>query len=223
MERIALLVLGGQVTSQDVALATGYQFVCAADSGLDCAKKLGITPDLAIGDFDSASASALEWAVSTAIKIIKYPKVKDLSDGEIALIELARLGFSKVYIVGLLSGFETRPDHILLNFSLFHMEDKLGLKIHAFMNSFELFTVMGTKIIPATKDSIVSVIAFFGNALIKLDGLEYQFNGILEQGSTRGLSNVAIGDFRIEAEKKVMVFVQRIPSLFQTLERASTI
>ncbi len=222
MERIALLVLGGHVTAQDIELAGGHHFVCAADSGLDCAKELEIVPDLAIGDFDSASASALEWAISNATKIIRHPAEKDWSDGELALIELARMGFSQVRIVGLLNGLEARPDHVLFNFGLFHLEDKLGIKIKAFVNSFEVFTVAGAQTVCATKGSIVSVLPFFGDVNITLEGLLYEFQGVAEQGSTRGLSNLANGDFRIEVKGKALIFVQCIPSFFQTLDNAST-
>ena len=57
----------------------------AADGGLDQALALGLRVDLAVGDFDSASAAALAAASGDGTRIERHPAAKDATDLELAL------------------------------------------------------------------------------------------------------------------------------------------
>lgn len=58
--------------------------VIAVDGGLDHALAAGLTPRRLVGDLDSVSDAALEWARQHA-EIIRYPTDKDHTDTELAL------------------------------------------------------------------------------------------------------------------------------------------
>ena len=68
------------------------QWKIAADSGLDHALALGVTPDVVVGDSDSVSAAALALAHSLNIAFISAPTDKDFTDTELALSLAVDLG-----------------------------------------------------------------------------------------------------------------------------------
>lgn len=82
-------------------------FVIAADSGYNYAVQLGITPDLAMGDFDS-----LGYIPSECREVMTFPKEKDDSDLMLAVREALRRGFKNITIIGALGG---RFDHTVSN------------------------------------------------------------------------------------------------------------
>src|SRR5512145_2694515 len=89
--------------------------VICVDGGLRAARRLGVRPDAAIGDFDSATAPLLAWARRAGAEIIRHPVEKDQTDAELALgFALAR-GAREVELFGALGG---RVDHLLANVAL---------------------------------------------------------------------------------------------------------
>ncbi len=81
-------------------------FVIAADKGYKCCKKLGIAPDLTIGDFDSLGYIPQEC------EHIKYPKEKDDTDLMLAAKEAVCRGYSDITI---LCALGSRADHLFAN------------------------------------------------------------------------------------------------------------
>jgi thiamine pyrophosphokinase len=69
------------------------EYIIGLDSGTFLLNKLGIKVDLAIGDFDSVDINDIK-----ADKVIVYPKDKDYSDLELALMEIKDDKFSKVLV-----------------------------------------------------------------------------------------------------------------------------
>jgi thiamine pyrophosphokinase len=112
-----LLLLGGEgprrVQLEEVLRAAGL--VIAADSGFDLALRLGLLPDLLVGDLDSVSSSP-QLAAFPAERIRRYPRDKDETDAELGLRLFAERGFRKVVLVG---GGGGRLDHLLAVASLF--------------------------------------------------------------------------------------------------------
>ena len=66
-----------QLTSEDVLVAV--------DGGLAHMIRLGLTPNLIIGDLDSANHNAVQQFQSQGIEVRKYPEDKDETDLELAL------------------------------------------------------------------------------------------------------------------------------------------
>ena len=104
----ALIITGGKVKTP-LALPAA-DFVIAADSGYLTAKRLGVKPDLLLGDLDSLDRSQLSpHELDEMQKIIVSP-IKDDTDTQLAADTAIARGADEIMIVGGLGG---RLDHTL--------------------------------------------------------------------------------------------------------------
>ena len=107
-----LLITGGRAPKADwlnqLCTINDFTNIIAADHGIDSCKNANLTPDLLIGDGDSASASAWKWAAAQHVPIQKYPRAKDYTDTQLALELLQKAGAETIIITG---GFGGRFDH----------------------------------------------------------------------------------------------------------------
>ena len=81
-------------------------FVIAADKGYKNCKKLGIAPDMTIGDYDSLGFIPQEC------EHLQYPKEKDDTDLMLAAREAIKRGYTDITILGATGG---RMDHLYSN------------------------------------------------------------------------------------------------------------
>lgn len=100
----ALILAGSDVTVTDAlrVLCQNADFVVAADSGVRHAEVLGVTPDLIVGDFDSATETDLR--PYAGVQRRTHPVRKDALDLELALTEATTRGAAELLIVGALGG-----------------------------------------------------------------------------------------------------------------------
>ena len=70
-----------------------FDLVICADGGLEIAKKLGISPDIPIGDYDSMQLPQNQ-------KIIKLPMEKNMTDSEAAIDFAISDGFNDITVIG---------------------------------------------------------------------------------------------------------------------------
>lgn len=94
-------------------------FFIFCDAGLFHSKKLGVTPDLIIGDFDSAEKP------QTDIETITLPREKDDTDSFFAVKEGLRRGFKNFLLTGVIG---QRFDHSFVNISALIFLYKKGAK-----------------------------------------------------------------------------------------------
>lgn len=94
--------------------------VIAADSGYLNARKLGVTPSVLLGDFDSLG----EPSALPGVEILRVPAEKDLTDTQLAVQTALERGADQLVIIGGLSG---RVDHTLSNLAI--LEDMWEKKI----------------------------------------------------------------------------------------------
>lgn len=207
MAKIALLVLAGLALKEDISLAGDYDFICCADAGLDHVKNFGLIPNLAIGDFDSANKTSIEWATNNGCEMIKYPSNKNESDGELCLYELKKKGFDTIKVIGAFGG---RPDQIFFNLSWLHLEEPLTIKLKYYANGFEIQSVGSSHEFNAVPGTLVSIFPFFGKANVRLTGFEYTFEGEISPGQTRTLSNITAQKPLLETNEKVLIFIRRL-------------
>jgi thiamine pyrophosphokinase len=107
----ALIVLGGHRPDPGVlAYVPAPATVICADSGLDHALSLHLTPDVVIGDFDSASSAAVERARAAGSTLVPFGPHKDQTDAELALQYAIDHHFAEVTV---LWGGGDRIDHVL--------------------------------------------------------------------------------------------------------------
>lgn len=81
-----LLVGGGREPEEKWLLeaAKGRNLWCI-DHGMDICHRLGLMPELVLGDFDSCSPDSLQWAQSNGAEIEKFNPQKDFTDTQAAL------------------------------------------------------------------------------------------------------------------------------------------
>lgn len=81
-----LLVGGGREPDEKWLLeaAKGRNLWCI-DHGMDICHRLGLMPELVLGDFDSCSPDSLQWAQSNGAEIEKFNPQKDFTDTQAAL------------------------------------------------------------------------------------------------------------------------------------------
>lgn len=170
------------------------QWRIAADSGLDHALALGVTPDVVVGDSDSVSDEALALAHSLEIEFISAPADKDFTDTELALSHAVHLGAQKIIVVSAGGG---RFDHAHgLLASLFHPE-WAHIHIEAFIDTAHVFALHGpgSLHIEGKQNSLIALHAMNGIAHgISTEGLRWQLhNESLAPWVSRGVSNELIG------------------------------
>lgn len=106
-------------------LLTPFSFVVVADSGLCAAEKAGIVPDIIVGDMDSIPDLSI-LKKYPAEKIQRWPKDKDYTDTELAMMIMDEKGISQVTLVG---GSGGRLDHFFALKDLFETNNRLSMWI----------------------------------------------------------------------------------------------
>jgi thiamine pyrophosphokinase len=165
-------------------------YVIAADSGLDQARELGLTVHLLVGDLDSASPSALEWAAGVPTE--RHPVDKDATDLELALMAAARLDPVRVVVAG---GAGGRLDHLLANAMLLCAPRFAGFQMEWVTAESRAHVVNATTRLHGSAGETVSLIPVGGAARgVATRGLRWTLAGqTLEPGTTLGVSNQMTG------------------------------
>ena len=167
--------------------------VIAADGGANNARRLGLRPDLIIGDLDSLPADAVAQYRRDGVEVTAHPAEKDASDTELAVAEALRRGADEVVILAALGG--ERPEHTLANILLLSLPQLAGraaLLVDG-PSSVRVLGVAGAQqlTIHGSPTDFVSLLPLTETVTgVTTGGLRYALNGaLLGQGSSRGLSN----------------------------------
>lgn len=99
------------------SLLSPDDFVIFCDSGLRHLEKLGVSPSLIVGDFDSYDGPRPD------AETITLPCVKDDTDSFFAVKEAVKRGFEEFLLIGVTGG---RLDHTLGNLSILLYLDSVG-------------------------------------------------------------------------------------------------
>ncbi len=142
------------------------------DSGLYHQEKLGIAPDLIVGDFDSHPRP------DTDTETIVLPREKDDTDTVYAVKEALARGFSDFLLVGVCGG---RFDHTLGNVSILLMLHSEG-KNAVIVDDFSEMEIVGTE-----AKYIDSAFPYF--SLLNIDGV---CRGVYEKNAKFPLENAEI-------------------------------
>jgi thiamine pyrophosphokinase len=83
----------------------------AADAGALILERLGIVPDLAVGDFDTAGPEIVARLAASHIPTETHPVAKDYTDTHLAIVIAIARGATAIVVLGALGG--PRYDHML--------------------------------------------------------------------------------------------------------------
>jgi thiamine pyrophosphokinase len=180
---------------QSMALIRPDDFIVAADGGAIHCLQLGLQPNIVIGDFDSLDRENISRLEASGVELIRHPARKDYTDLELALEHALQIGASQILILGALGN---RWDQTLANLLLPASADFSTMDIRLVDGQQEIFLVKGghRTVIQGKPGDILSLIPLYGDANgITTQGLEYALDeGTLKFGSTRGISNVLLGN-----------------------------
>ncbi len=160
-----------------------YSFVIAADKGYKYAFQLGISPDLIIGDFDTATSPSVTEKKN---ELIILPPEKDMTDTEAALDIAATKHPSSITILGGLGG---RFDHTMGNIALLSKYD-LPIKIKDEKNSVTLLRP-GKYFVAKDDYKYISLVPFTPSVSgLSISGVKYTLKDAeLTHDNTLGISN----------------------------------
>ena len=174
-------------------------FIICADGGYNHAQKMGITPDILLGDFDSACG------FECVKDRIEYPVRKDFTDSELAVMYAVEHGYQDIALIAMTGD---RLDHTMADILLLD-KCKNGVVID---DNNEIYMLKDKLIINGRKGQTLSIIPINGDAQgITTIGLEYPLcDETLHFASSRGISNVML-DSKCEITiKKDMVLVIKV-------------
>lgn len=200
-------VANGKIESQAaiLSLLKRHTHIIAADGGLNHLHALSLTPELIIGDFDSADPKIL--AQYAHIPQHRYPENKDASDLELAIDAAFERGATEVTLYGALNG---RTDHLLGNLLL--LKKRPG-KIHIESENEWITAVTGRYEMACQIGQTISLFAFDQKVEgVTTGGLKWELNGATIDSTFYSLSNVAVADrITIQAAAGVLLFSMQKP------------
>ncbi len=187
------ILLGGNLTVTDRVrqAVAGSRFI-AADSGMRHAAALDVTPELWVGDFDSADAQLIDQFPH--VERQTYPPAKSETDGEIATAEAIARGGRSLIFLGALGG--ERSDHALQH--VFHAMSlaEQGFDVSLSSGEEEACALLAgqSRTLELPVGALFSVIGFTDLEGLDIIGARYPLSDFtLPFGSSRTVSNVAEG------------------------------
>lgn len=189
----AIIFINGNLSNVNRAkkIITKEDYLIAADGGVKHILKLGLTPQIIIGDLDSTPLSLQKKLKDFKIEWIKYPAKKNKTDFELAIDFCLGKKFQEIIIFGILGD---RIDHILANIFLLAkiQTENQSIKIKIIERNKEIFILNKEIVINGQIGDELSIIPVSEKLEeVVTEGLEYQLNNeTMFFGSTRGISNI---------------------------------
>lgn len=184
----ALLVAGDQ--HGDLPATGSPDLVVAADGGLDAARRWRLHVDAVVGDLDSASPAAMDWAKRSGAVVDSHPADKDATDLELAM----ELVLRRVQAVHVLLPTGGRLDQAMASLAVLASPLWAALDVTATVGEAHVAVVRGLRRLRGEVGEVVSLLAVGGPALVaSTSGLLYPLEGeALSPTSGRGTSNVIV-------------------------------
>lgn len=187
----AIIFANGELPEPDRVrrLLQPDDLLLAADGGARHCRALGLTPHLAIGDFDSLSAEDLRALEQAGVEWRRHPPDKDETDLELALLEAAARGATAILVFGAIGG---RLDMTFANLLLLTHPKLAGVHMelrHGPQTAWLLRPPGGS--VSGQPGDTVSLMPVGGDVFgLVTHGLRYPLRGeVLVTGPARGVSN----------------------------------
>ncbi len=167
--------------------------VVAADGGARYLLALDLLPDVAVGDFDSLAADALNGLVQAGVEVLRHSVHKNETDLELALLQAMELGATCIHVLAALGG---RPDQHLANLQLLTHPRLAAADVRLVHQDWEMFAVRRQASIFGAPNDVVSLLPMTEAVTgITTEGLYYPLRGeTLRLGPARGISNLLTRD-----------------------------
>ncbi len=167
----------------------GYTTIICADGGADTAKKLGLTPDYIIGDFDSVKDETLHYFRHKS-EIIKVKRQND-TDVEKCLKYAIKKKCKETVLLGAIGD---RLDHSFCNMGIV-IKFFWRIKARIISDKSILTPYTGEVVLSTVPDETISLYGFDEKTKITSSGLKYPLKRTpLPFGQRESTSNVAVKD-----------------------------
>ncbi len=191
VKKKCVIVSGGTLEDEDFhrQIIKEAEIVICADGGARHVLRLGIIPDLVMGDLDTLREKEVKDLVSQHVEFIRYPRVKDYTDTHLCLLKALELGYQQIMMVGCLGG---RFDHALANVMLLALPQVREVDLRICDPLQEIFLIKPGMTLTGQKGEIISLLPLSEVVTgIATSGLAYQVPyGKFEMGICNGISNV---------------------------------
>lgn len=207
MSLFTILLAGDLAITDRLAAQVAGTRVIAADGGMRHAAALGLTPELWVGDFDSAPDTLLDqWQ---GIERQPYPRAKNATDGEIAVDTAIARGATSLVIAGALGG--ERTDHAVMHLLLALSLTERGIPTLLTTGEEEAQAILGgTLQFDLPKGALFSILPFSALSGLTIDGARYPLDHAeIDAGSSRTVSNVAEGPVTITLQSGRAMVIAR--------------
>ena len=190
----AFIYTGGTVFDEYVIeKPEAGDLVIAADAGYLTAQKMGITPDVLLGDFDTLGVEN----IPDGIECLRVPAEKDDTDTQLAVSTAIERGAKEITIIGGVSG---RLDHTLSTLAILeNLWERKNDRIYAILTDGKnrvRFLRNSGAILPRSQYRYFSLIA--ADELVKgitLEGCKYPLkNGRISRRHQWAVSNEIVGN-----------------------------
>ena len=168
---------------------TENAYLVAADGGYRHLRERGVTPDLAVGDFDSLGA------LPTGVQVKRYPVRKDETDMALAAAAAREAGCDELFLFG---GTGGRFDHTFANIALLHSLAREGVTAYL-ADAHGVMTVLAEGDEALFSPDCKGYLSVFSltdvTPGVSLSGLAYPLEGgILYSHIPLGVSNAFLGE-----------------------------
>ncbi len=204
MDKKVVIITGGDCRTSGIDKDIfPDSYVIAADSGYETAVKLGIKPDLLVGDFDSLKAKVKD----ESIPVVRVRPEKDDTDTMLAISKALEKGATDIYIVG---GAGGRADHWLSN--IFMLEYLIDNGVRGVLTD----GINTIRIIEDTEFEIPRTDGYFGiialeDSTLSITGSKYDVSDIrLKRNFPFAVSNEVTADKAKISLKGKAIFTESI-------------
>lgn len=186
----ALLVCSGPIGPSERVAREAYDLIVAVDGGFVHAQKLGLKPDFLVGDMDSIPEEQLTEAEAMGTSILRFPRIKDMTDTHIAVDFVMNRGYKDIVFLGALG---RRMDHTLSNMSLLQYLDQKGC-CGVLMDAYnEIHYVSDTLILYNRVGQLLSIVPITPLKGLTLKGVAYPLTDAdVDFASSLCVSNVIL-------------------------------
>jgi thiamine pyrophosphokinase len=189
-----LVVLGGRAPDAAwLRLAASDKFIWAADHGAEACKTAGVSPNRALGDFDSIEEEGKAWLERLGVKTERYPTDKDYTDFQLCL----RQAEGDLLVTGCWGG---RFDHAFANVFSIPWGREWGANVRAFADDREVLVPLvggeSVELFFRARPSVISLLPFTDICEgVCLRGTKWELNDAeIFLGRPYTVSNVPTGD-----------------------------
>jgi thiamine pyrophosphokinase len=192
LKRKVCVISGGEIgdplfLKERLADVRRMDLLCA-DGGARHLYRLGLVPEIIIGDMDSLDGTLMQYFEDRGTRVISYPATKDQTDTQLALEYAFSLAPDAIDIYAATGG---RLDHTLANISLLVSGVEKGIPVRLIAEWGDVFLIWNRFVLDGEAGQTVSFFPLTASAEgVVLEGFEYPMTrGVMKLGYPIGISN----------------------------------